>query len=104
MHGLKEPSPVFSTFFQTFGDFGITRKLMFFSQPMENFTAEKRSIWKILMKMYLVMVTIFQASTGRYRQLQCTKLLGNPIGLTVSTKILKGHWTSITSIFLYLIL
>ena len=28
---LKEPSPIFSTFFQTFGDLGITRKLIFFS-------------------------------------------------------------------------
>ena len=28
---LKEPSPIFSIFFQTFGDFAITRKLIFFS-------------------------------------------------------------------------
>ena len=29
---LKEPSPIFSTFFfQTFEDFGITRKLIFVS-------------------------------------------------------------------------
>ena len=49
---LKEPNPIFSTFFQTFGDFRITRKLM------ANFTAEKHSIWKILMKMWQVMVTI----------------------------------------------
>ena len=26
---IKEPSLIFSTFFQTFGDFAITRKLMF---------------------------------------------------------------------------
>ena len=51
---------IFSAFFQTFGDFGITRKLMFFSQPMENFIAEKRSTWKILMEMYLVMVTVIK--------------------------------------------
>ena len=28
---LKEPSPIFSTFFLSFGDFGITRMLTFFS-------------------------------------------------------------------------
>ena len=28
MPTLKEPSPIFSTFFPTFGDFGITRKLI----------------------------------------------------------------------------
>ena len=31
LFALKEPSPIFSTFFQTFGDFAITRKLIFFS-------------------------------------------------------------------------
>ena len=51
---------IFSTFFQTFGDFGITRKLIFFSLPMANFTAEKHFVWKILMKMCLVMVTIIK--------------------------------------------
>ena len=28
---LKDPSPIFSTFFPSFEDFGITRKLIFFS-------------------------------------------------------------------------
>ena len=50
----------FFNFFQTFRDLGITRKLIFFSQPMSNFTAEICSVWKILMKMCLVMVTIIK--------------------------------------------
>ena len=55
---LKKPIPVFSTFFQTFGDFGITWKLIFFHNPWQiSRTAGKRSVWKILMKMFLIMVT-----------------------------------------------
>ncbi len=38
---LKVPGPIASDFFQTFGDFGIRRKLIFFSLPLVNFTAEK---------------------------------------------------------------
>ena len=30
---LKEPSPIFSTFFPTFGDFGVDRKLIFSHNP-----------------------------------------------------------------------
>ncbi len=69
---LKVPSPIASDFFQTFGDFGVRSKLIFFSLPPVNFTAEKCTIWKILMKMWLVMVNII-AYTIRYRQLQNTK-------------------------------
>ena len=36
---FKEARPIFSTFFQTFGDFAITRKLIFFSKLMENCAA-----------------------------------------------------------------
>ncbi len=52
---LKVPSPIASVFFQTYGDFGIRRKPIFFSLPLVNFTAEKCTVWKILMKMWLVM-------------------------------------------------
>ncbi len=55
-----EPGPIASDFFQTFWDFGIRRKLILFSLPLVNFTAEKCTIWKILMKMWLVMVTIIK--------------------------------------------
>ena len=33
--------------FQTSGDFAITRKLILFSKPMANLTAEKCFVWKI---------------------------------------------------------
>ena len=51
---LKEPIPIVSTFFQTFGDFGITRKLICFwawqiGKPMAYFRAGKCSVWKISM-------------------------------------------------------
>ena len=45
-------------FFQTFKDFGTTIKLMLYSLPISNVTAGKCFVWKILMKMFLVMVTI----------------------------------------------
>ncbi len=57
---LKVPGPIAADFSQTFGDFGIRRKLIFFSLPLVNFTAEKYTVWKILMKMWLVMVTIIE--------------------------------------------
>ena len=48
---LKVPGPIASDFLKTFWDFGIRRKLMFFSLLLVNFTAEKFTVWKILMKM-----------------------------------------------------
>ncbi len=45
---LKVPGPIASDFSQTFRDFGIRRKLIFFSLPLVNFTAEKCTVWKIL--------------------------------------------------------
>ncbi len=48
---LKVPGLIASDFLQTFGEFGIRRKLIFFSLPLVNFTAEKCTVWKILMKM-----------------------------------------------------
>ncbi len=48
---LKVPGLIASDFSQTFGDFGIRRKLIVFSLPLVNFTAEKCTAWKILMKM-----------------------------------------------------
>ena len=50
-YGFKVPGPIASDFPKTFGDFGIRRNLIFFSLPLVNFTAEKRTVWKILMKM-----------------------------------------------------
>ena len=47
---IKEPGPIASEFVQTFQDFGIGRKLIFFSLPPVNFTAENLIVWKILMK------------------------------------------------------
>ena len=38
---LKKPSPIFSTFFQTFGDFAIARKLIFFSYAHGKFNSGK---------------------------------------------------------------
>ncbi len=38
---VKVPGPITSDISQTFGDFGIRRKLIFFSLPVVNFTAEK---------------------------------------------------------------
>ncbi len=59
-HQLKVPGPIASDFSKTFRDFGIRRKLIFFSVPLANFTAEKCTVWKILMKIWLVMVTIIK--------------------------------------------
>ncbi len=51
LYTLKVPGPIASDFYLTFGDFGIRRKLIFFSLPLVNFTALKCTVWKILMKM-----------------------------------------------------
>ena len=48
---LKVPGPIASHFSQTFGDFGIRRKVIFFSLSLVNFTAEICTVWKILVKM-----------------------------------------------------
>ncbi len=48
---LKVPGPIASDCFQTLGDFGFIRKLIFFSLPLSNFTAQKCTVWKILIKM-----------------------------------------------------
>ncbi len=48
---LKVPGLIASDFFQTLQDFGIRRKFIFFSLPLVKFTAEKCTIWEILMKM-----------------------------------------------------
>ena len=37
--------------FQTFGDFGIIRKIIFFSLPLVNFTAVNVPFGRLLMKM-----------------------------------------------------
>ena len=58
---------------------------------MANFTAEKNSVWKMLMKMCQVMVNIIKLYTVRYRQLQCTKIALYINSLTVSTEILNSH-------------
>ena len=58
---LKEPSRDF--FSKPFTDFGSTRKLYLFHTDgltIKYFTAGNCSVWKILMKMYLVMVTMIK--------------------------------------------
>ena len=60
MNQIKGAQSYFSTFFQTFWDFAITRKLIFFSLSMANFTAGKCSLWMILMQTCLVVVTIIK--------------------------------------------
>ena len=53
-------SYLFNFFFQTFRDVSITIKLVFFSYHMTKFTAEKCSVWKIVVKTCLDMVTIIK--------------------------------------------
>ena len=53
---LASPVQIFQLFSQTSEDLDITRKLVFFSQLMAKYTAEKCLVWKILMKTCLVMV------------------------------------------------
>ncbi len=48
---LKVPGPIASDFSQMFGDFGIIRDLIFFSLPLVNFTAEKCTVRKKVVKM-----------------------------------------------------
>ena len=45
---LKEPTTIFSTFFETFGDFAITRNLIYFSEPIESSTATNYSFVRYL--------------------------------------------------------
>ncbi len=47
---LKEPGLITSDVFHRFSNFGIRRKPTFFSLPLVNFTAEKCTVWKILMR------------------------------------------------------
>ncbi len=76
------PGPIASDLFQTFGDFGIGRKLTFCSLPLVNFTAEKRTVWKILMKMWLVMVTIIKLKQKGISNCKIRNLLFCPNGVT----------------------
>ncbi len=48
LSSASSPDPIASDFFQTFRDFGIRRKLIFFSLTLVNFTAEKCTVWRIL--------------------------------------------------------
>ena len=67
---------------------------------MANFTAVKHSVWEILMKMYLVMVTIFSSLHSNSKVLATASLYEiasdipshpGPNGLIVSTEILNLH-------------
>ena len=64
---LKESALIASDFFQTC-DFGIRRKLMYLITAGE-FTAEKCTVWKIVMKILLGMITIIKLLTVSYGQL-----------------------------------
>ena len=75
LRNLKEPVSVFF-YFQTFVDFGIMRKLIFFHNPWKkiNFTAEKCTVWKILIKLCLYGYGNHYVKLT-HRQLQYTELL-----------------------------
>ena len=47
---LKEPSPIFATFFQTFEDFGITRKLVYSHNPWQIYSSKVFSLEDITEK------------------------------------------------------
>ncbi len=53
----KKPGPIASDFSQTFCDFGIRSKLIFFSYTPGEFYSWKCMVWKKVMKIWLVMVT-----------------------------------------------
>ncbi len=57
---LKVPGSIASVFFSNFQRFWYQRKAHIFSLPLVNFTVEKCTVWMILMKMGLVMVTIIK--------------------------------------------
>ena len=76
-------SDCFRFFFQTFSDFGIRRKLIF----LVSFTAEKCTIWKILMKILLVMVTIIKFTQKGIGSCEMHNLLLYLKGLTNLTEI-----------------
>ena len=74
-------------FFQTFGDFAITRKPYSSHNPWQNFTAENYSVWKISMKTCLVMVSMFkhvQVEIDNRNKHNCFVYAN---GLTVPTEI-----------------
>ena len=58
---LKEPRLIFSTFFFKLLEILLSQEGLYFSyNPMANFTAENISDQKIIMKTWLVMVTIIK--------------------------------------------
>ncbi len=57
----EEPGLIASDFFQTFWDFGIQKEVhIFLITPGEFYSWKKCSVWKILMKIWLVMVSIIK--------------------------------------------
>ena len=58
---------------------------------MVNFTAEKCAVLNVLMKMGMVMVTINQAYTVRYRQCNIQNYFVHKNCSTISTEILNLH-------------
>ena len=58
---------------------------------MVNFTAEKCAVLNVLMKMSMVMVTINQAYTVRYRQCNIQNYFVHKNCSTISTEILNLH-------------
>ena len=57
---LKEQSPIFSTFFLKVFENLVTQKSSYFSHNLWHSKAQKWSVWKIWMKMCLIMVTIIK--------------------------------------------
>ncbi len=66
LHCFKEVRFDFVRFFSNFPRFWYQRKLIFFSLPLVNFGVEKCTVWKIVMKMWLVMVTIIKLYSNVY--------------------------------------
>ncbi len=56
---LKEPGGIASHFFHTFWDFGIRRKLIFFSLPLVNFTSEKMYNMEIVIELTHKVIAIY---------------------------------------------
>ena len=91
---LKGPRPIFN-FFQTFGDFGITRNLIFFLYiTYVKFHSWKCSFWKIIMKMCLA-IKLTQKDIDSNNVLNC---FAHPKDSTVSNEMLDLHlWSDCSS-------
>ena len=79
---LKEPMRF--QLFSNFWDFGIVRRRIFFWQPFSNYTVENCFLWKILIKTWLVMVTILKLTQEDKGNFNIQNCFVHPNGLTVT--------------------